>query len=89
MGLWFIPYRMRGYSIPHPPGEVLVTDKSCYNSGDGYCTFYDADALDMDDPLGVVTEDEYICPGCNETVTRSDVDAAPREEVDALREAAA
>ena len=69
---------IRGYKTRFPPGEAIVTDNPCYNSGSGYCTYYDNDAIDSD----VCTEDEYICTGCNETITNWE--DADEDEIDKL-----
>ena len=77
---------IRGYRISSPPGEAIVTDRSCYNSGSGYCTFYDNDAINSEEEDVIVPEGEYICTGCNETITDADWEGADRDEIDKLHD---
>ena len=65
----------------------MVTDKTCGMSGDGFCTFYDADALSENPAESGLSDGEYMCPGCNETATHSGVESATEAEVEASRKA--
>ena len=60
----------------------MITDRVCGMSGDGFCTFHDA-RLSVDS----ISDGEYVCPGCNETTTRSGVEPATEGEVEASRKA--
>lgn len=78
---------MRGYKIRHPPGNVLVTDRTCGKSGDGFCTFYDTDAIFEGRSESRLADGEYMCLGCNGETTEGGIEFADMEDVKASRKA--
>ncbi len=66
----------------YPPGRAVSSDKLCPASADGFCTFYDADAVGSDS----VQEGMVMCPGCQEEREPGSFDHADLNDVYASRD---
>ena len=71
-----------GCEQSYPPGKAISSDRSCGNSGDGFCSFMDRDAVGSDS----VSEDMFICPGCNEEMGYGDFEHVSLNDVYASRD---